>query len=235
MNTKDLDVVYVVKDSAFNDELRYSLRSVEKNFPCNRVWFYGGRPIGAHPDKQVIIHQTWGTKWDNVRNMLRKIAENDEITEDFVLFNDDFFVMKPVENLPPYKWKSMESLWKGIERRNGGRPSTYTKNMKKVAEELTAAGYGTDNYALHLPMVFNRKKMLEMLDTFPDTRSPRSVYGNMFLKKDAKSHKDVKIFRAREIPPKDPDYLSTEDFAFENGKVGEFIRQRFPEKSRWEK
>lgn len=235
MKLKDMDIVYVVKDSAYNDELKYSLRSVEKNFPHNRVWFYGGKPIGMHPDKQVIINQVWRTKWDNVRNMMRAIADNDEITEDFVLFNDDFFVMKPIKKLPPYKWKSMESLCKWVESRNGEKASGYTKNIRAVARELEEFQFPTDNYVLHLPMVFNRKKLLNALDVFPETKSPRSVYGNMYLTKRAKTHKDVKIFRAREIPPVDTDFISTEDYAFKNGKVGEYIKKRFPEKSRWEK
>lgn len=235
MKLEDMDIVYVVKDSAYNDELRYSLRSVEKNFPHNRVWFYGGKPIGVHPDRQVIVHQIWHTKWDNVRNMLRMIADNEEITDDFVLFNDDFFVMKPVKTLPPYKWKSMESICKWVESQNRDRASTYTKNLRAVARELEEFQLPTDNYVLHLPMVFNKKKLLNVLDVFPNTKSPRSVYGNMYCTKKAKTHKDVKIFRARDIPPENPDFLSTEDYAFKNGKVGECIRSAFPEKSRFEK
>ena len=235
MKLEDMDIVYVVKDAVYNEELQYSLRSVEKNFPHNRVWFFGGRPIGVHPDKQVIVNQVWHTKWDNVRNMLRMIASNEEITDDFVLFNDDFFVMKPVETLPPYKWKSMESICKWVEEQNNNRVSSYTKNLRAVARELEEHQFPTDNYVLHIPMVFNKKKLLNALDVFPNTKSPRSVYGNMYCTKKAKTHKDVKIFRARTEPPKDSDFLSTEDFAFKNGKVGEYIKSCFPNKSRFEK
>lgn len=35
------DIVYFVKESESNEELRYSLRSL-KNFPRRKVWFYGG-------------------------------------------------------------------------------------------------------------------------------------------------------------------------------------------------
>ena len=235
MKLKDMDIVYVVKDAVYNEELQYSLRSVEKNFPHNRVWFFGGRPIGVHPDKQVIVNQVWRTKWDNVRNMLRMIADNEEITDDFVLFNDDFFVMKPVKTLPPYKWKSMESICKWVEEQNNNRASSYTKNLRGVARELEEFQFPTDNYVLHMPMVFNKKKLLNALDVFPNTKSPRSVYGNMYCTKKAKTHKDVKIFRARTEPPKDSDFLSTEDFAFKNGKAGEYIKSCFPNKSRFEK
>ena len=36
------DIVYFVKDTDTNEELRYSLRSLA-NFPHGKVWFYGGR------------------------------------------------------------------------------------------------------------------------------------------------------------------------------------------------
>ena len=42
MDTKDLDIVYFVKDTPTNEELRISLRSVAKNMPHKRVWVFGG-------------------------------------------------------------------------------------------------------------------------------------------------------------------------------------------------
>lgn len=234
---KGLDVVYVIKDAIYNEELRYSLRSLEKNFKgINKVWFYGGKPMYFHPDKQVIVNQKGPTKWDNVRNMMRSIAENDDITEDFVLFNDDFFVMKPVETLPAYRYKTIESLCEWVEKqRNLNHPSSYTNNLRDVAEELKEAGLPTYNFALHLPIIINRKKLLEVLERFPNTKSPRSVYGNAYLVDGAVVRKDVKIFRSQDMPPEDTDYISTEDYVFANGRVGKMIRAKFPDKSRWER
>lgn len=40
-----LDIVYFVNPDLVNSELVYSLRSVDRNFPCRNVWFYGGQPI----------------------------------------------------------------------------------------------------------------------------------------------------------------------------------------------
>ncbi len=61
----DLDIVYFVKESAQNEELRYSLRSVEKNFPHRNVWFVGGKPKGLTPDKWHAVNQDRETKWGN--------------------------------------------------------------------------------------------------------------------------------------------------------------------------
>ena len=102
MNLEDLDIVYFVKDSPENEELKYSLRSVEKNFPHKHVWFIGGKPKSLEPDKWLPVKQNQVTKWANTSMLLRSACENPEISDDFVLFNDDFFILYPVEDLPYY-------------------------------------------------------------------------------------------------------------------------------------
>lgn len=56
------DIVYFVKESKTNEELRYSLRTL-KNFPHRKVWFYGGCPEGLKPDQYVYVEQDQPTKW----------------------------------------------------------------------------------------------------------------------------------------------------------------------------
>lgn len=239
---KDLDIVYVVKDSAYNAELRYSLRSVDKNFPHHRLWFYGGKPVGLHPDKQVVVKQEGDRKYDRVRNMLKMIAENDEITEDFVLFNDDFFVMDNVEDLPYYAWGSLTDLCVMIECKNNYRPTPYTTELKKTVAAL-ASKYSHENFELHVPIIFNRRLLREVLEEFPDNKGTRSLYANKLLcsgKTDGSwffPTKDVKIWEQDKIPKVSArcPYLSTSDESFTNGLVGDFIRRQFPDKSRWER
>lgn len=234
MSPKYLDIVYVIKDAAFNEELRYSLRSVEKNFPHNKVFFYGGKPMYFHPDKLVPIVQKGKTKWDRVRAMLKTIAEDDRITENFVLFNDDFFVMKPVENLPMYRYGTLEQLCDRIKRKNGG-PTAYTNNLELTIKKLKDNNFCTWNFELHAPMIFNRGDLRELINLFPDTRGTRSLYGNMYLnEEDTEPMKDTKIFKINELPPEDALFVSTEDSSFSRGEIGKLIKLAFPDKSRWE-
>ena len=55
---KNYDIVYFLKDTYYNEELRYSLRSVEENFPHARVVFAGGCPVGFKPDLHIEIEQS---------------------------------------------------------------------------------------------------------------------------------------------------------------------------------
>lgn len=235
MSLKDMDIVYVVKDAAFNDELRYSLRSVDKNFPHHDVFFYGGKPMYLKPDQQVVLHQIGKTKWDRVRMMLKTIAFDDRITENFVLFNDDFFVMQPVKSLPAYEYGTLESLCERIESRNKGIPTPYTLKLRETIAALEKDGLPAFNFELHVPFVFNRAQLLEVIERYPDIKGSRSLYGNTYLTSFTKHLVDRKIFKVNDLPPEDAIFISTEDRAFNEGKVGKMIRAKFPDKSRWER
>lgn len=238
LDLSSLDIVYIIKDAVYNEELRYSLRSVAKNFPHNRVWFYGGRPVGLKPDKQVVLEQKGPRKYDRVRYTLDLICKNDEITEDFILFNDDFFVMDKVDELPLYSSGMLVGLTLKIESQNDWRSAPYTAELKHTAHTLmTLNSNDPTNFELHLPMRFNRAKLLEIIERFPDLRGTRSLYGNIFCEKDHKqSVEDVKIWKEDERPIVSPDcpYLSTSDESFTDGLVGQFIRDAFPDKCRFE-
>lgn len=235
MNLKDLDIVYMVKDAIYNDELKYSLRSVDANFPHHKVWFIGGRPMYVHPDEQIIVNQKGKTKWDKVRAMLKLVGENDKLTEDFVLFNDDFFVMRPTPVMPTFVYGTLEQLCKRIERKNVGKPTPYTLKLEETIKTLERDGLPTHNFELHVPMVLNRKKLLQIIERYPDTKGTRSLYGNTYLTDHMYYMKDVKIFDTKTEPSPNNVFLSTEDLSFSEGKVGEYIKKMFHDKSRWEK
>lgn len=235
MNLKDLDIVYMVKDAIYNDELRYSLRSVDKNFPHNRVVFIGGKPMYLHPDKQIVINQKGKTKWDRVRAMLELVGKNDNLTENFVLFNDDFFVMRPMMAMPTFVYGTLEQLCKRIEQKNGRKPTPYTLKLEKTIKALERDGLPTHNFELHIPIILNRKKLLQIIEKYPDIKGTRSLYGNTYLTDRMYYMKDVKIFDTKTEPNMANIFLSTEDLSFSNGEVGKYIRSAFPNKSRWER
>lgn len=235
MDTSNLDIIYLLKDSAYNDELKYSLRSVEQNFPHRKVWFVGGRPTGLVPDERMTLVQKEKTKYDRTHALLKQVCENDKITEDFVLFNDDFFVMKPWRYLPSYVSGTLEGLIGTIELTRG-KPSPYTERLKDtvVFLEKTLPGQNIMNYELHIPMIFNRKQLRNILKQ-TGFNGVRSIYGNTFYYPKSLIRKDVKIYDQTVAPDPDADFLSTTDLSFSSGLVGNFIKQRFPSKSRFER
>lgn len=227
------DIVYFVKESAANEELRFSLRSVCENFPHRRVWFYGYRPSYLMPDGYVHVIQNQKTKWERTTAMIRKICENPEISDEWWLFNDDFFVMKRIDALPAAYNGDLYKHIVQIENRHGGDATLYTKQLRKTVRVLEEANLTTKNYALHMPILINKEKALATLDAFPGCPMFRCLYGN-FNNIGGIDIKDCKITDLTTKPEEDAAFISTIDESFERGKAGEFIRDKFKEPCRFE-
>ena len=226
------DVVYILKEDIDPFELRYSLRSVAENFPHRSVWFICGQPEGFKPDGRIAHKQEGANKWDNVRGSLFKVLECGDITEDFYLFNDDFFVMKPqTGDFINYTGGTLEHRIREIVTSCG--PSNYSRQLEKTRNELLIDGYDAISFCVHLPLLMNKTKALEVLNSALGSPMFRSQYGNR-AGVPYTYHKDVKVYDLNEEPPEDCDYLSTTELTFRDGKVGEFIRRRFPTPSRFE-
>lgn len=230
-----IDVVYFVKQSSANDELKYSLRTVEKNWPCFRVWFCGGCPDGIKPDIMMRLNQRGLNKWEKVRNSIIAVCKNDEITEDFWLFNDDFFVMKKrkADFEPQYNGRIIDYVDR-IKKRHHDSHSEYTVRLMNTIDALEKAGFGTLNYEVHKPMLINRAKALEVLERFPEISGFRSLYGNYWQVGGENQH-DMKIKELGNFDWEDWEFLSTADKSFREGEVGKYIRGKFNKISRFEK
>lgn len=231
---KKYDIVYFLKESYRNEELRYSLRSVGKNFPYKRIWFAGGCPDDLYPDGFIPIIQDAGTKWGNVNKMLEEICKDDRITEDFWLFNDDFFMMKPIDDETPKFNGELVELVSWIESTRDGMASPYTKRIKEASSELRRRALTTLNYEIHVPMLVNRKNALRVFEEFPGCPMFRSLYGN-YWKIGGKDIADVKIWDLFEYPDENAEMLSSNDTTWEHGVIGRKVREKFPERSRYER
>ena len=231
------DIVYFVKDEPENEELRYSLRSVEQNFTYRNIWFCGGCPEGLKPDKYFNIKQEAFVKWDRVRDMIEKVCQNEEISENFWLFNDDFFILKPMKTMKPQYNGELEPYYKYAESKHGGIADGFTIRLRQADADLKKAGLTTLNYEVHKPMLINRKKALEVLKAFPKTPCFRSLYGNYWHIGGIDKH-DMKI-KVENYPKILAvqglwDFVSTDDLSFKNGNIGEFLREKFDKTSRFE-
>ena len=223
------DIVYFVKESPVNEELRYSLRSLV-NFPHRKVIFYGGCPDGIIPDVHIEVNQDQENKWQNVSKMLRMACSNKAISKNFWLFNDDFFVMKKVKK--PCNYYNGD-LYKRIVMLEDSHCSItpYSEQLRNMCKELEAMGCETKNYTLHIPILINRDKALELLN-MTDCPMFRSLYAN-YAKIGGEQMRDVKIVSKTKLY-KDGIYLSTDDNSFD-GAVGQQIREVFKLKSQYEK
>lgn len=233
VNDEKFDIVYFIKDSPKNEELKYSLRSVEENWEYRDVWFYGGCPDDLCPDRRITIKQKGLNKWEKVRNMLREAFQNEELSENIWLFNDDFFILNrgAIDLLPTYD-DTLVTYIESIMKKNNNSNSEYTMRLRLTIQALK--GFTILNYEVHKPMLINRRKALEVLDNFPNIGGFRSLYGNYWQIGGENRH-DMKIKDLGTYDWEDWEFLSTSDESFKEGEVGRFIRERFNKKSRFEK
>ena len=228
----EYDIVYVLKQDITSEELKYSVRSVVENMPYNRIVFYCGCPSDMKPDIHVPFKQLENSKIKNVIQTLKAIVKNDNLTEDFWLFNDDFFIMQPLTSEKPICNGTLYSVLNNIERMKG-KSSKYTRTLRDTIMQLTKRNLDTISYASHTPMLINRKKAKEVLDTFTSPFSFRSAYGN-YWHLDGILRPDVKISGVAEDVNTSLDLLSTNDASFAGGKVGTYIRSVFVTPSKYE-
>ena len=225
------DIVYILRDGPATEELRYSLRSIEKNMDHGKVWFYCGCPDGFKPDVHVPHEQRGGTKWERVRSSLIEICNNDKISKQFWLFNDDFYVMSKMQKAENFQRGLLHDHIRGIEKRHG-RTTGYSRNLRHCESQLQQAGLTTLDYALHIPMLVDRAKALEALQMFPRCPMFRSIYGN-YAQIGGAFHNDVKTTDPSKEIEKGADFFSTSNKAFA-GFVREQMEKKFPDPCRYE-
>lgn len=225
------DVVYILKEDIESEELRYSLRSLD-NFPHRFVWFVGGQPKGFQPDRAIKHKQVGASKWDMIKSSMLQIIKNEEVSDDFFLFNDDFFVMEPFEGeFTNFVDGTLAERIDELRRNVNPWLNPYGRTLFKAEQELIGLGCPTMNYDVHLPMLFNKEKTKTSINKCSSPQM-RSVYGNInavpFI-----IRPDVKVYDLNTVP-KCPDFLSTNDDIFKNGKVGQYIRATFTNPSKYE-
>jgi hypothetical protein len=233
-NGRLMDYVYICREGE-NEELKYSIRSVEKHLPPGRIWVVGGKPswyVGHHiPVKQE------GPKYENAIENIRAACESKQISSTFVLMNDDFFAIKPLEEVPTYVGGFMVekvALYSAISPR-----STYTKILLRTSMKIGRIGMDLPrDYELHVPMMMNKARLLSVINAHPDCLW-RSMYGNIY-RVGGLYITDVKYYVRDAMKVKSHDYrsslypfVSSEDDSFKVLKR-ELLNNMFPNPSRVE-
>jgi hypothetical protein len=219
------DIVYVVRFSRHSEELRHSLRSLV-NLPHGKVWLAGHKPEWATGVEHIKTSRKPGAHVDAKTN-LRAACEHPDVSEEFIYFNDDFFVMQPFDQLPVMHRGPLSGV--------GGMATAYQRAIKKGLAILRSKGIEEPlMYDLHAPMTVTKAGMLEALDVArtDSMLQERTLYGNLNDVGGDKHH-NFKVHRQDRGWHSWP-FLSTNDHTFRTLPVGEYIRGRFPTQSEYE-
>ncbi len=207
-----MDLVYICR-AGENEELRYSLRSAEKNLKFNNLWIVGAAPTWYTGN--ILEVPQIGQKYAVARKNLKTIVSSDRINNDFVLMNDDFFVMKPTDKVEP--WHGGKLSDKVNFRRRTAPNSAYSNLLYETYNILKQKRMPDAlDYELHTPLPMTREGLGDVLGY---GGLWRSLYSN-FNQVGGTEHKDVKIYSTdtpianKDLNVEDSQYLSTDDGSF---------------------
>lgn len=182
-----MDVIYTCR-SGENEELKYSIRSVIANLKAaENIWVVGDKP-DWYSGNFIKVNPV-GNSFENVRTNLKTVIDNPNISDDFVLMNDDFFISKSINSVPHYHGGLL--LNRSMRHQELGGPNHYANLLMKTDRVLKQQGIKDPlNYDLHVPMVFNKTNLSYTID---NQFSIRSYYGNTY-KLGGEEIRDVKIY-----------------------------------------
>ena len=228
-----MDIVYLCRQGK-NEELRYSLRSISKNLPTSRVWVVGYKPDWYTGD--FISVPDTSSKFKNIHNLIKTVAYDDRISDDFVMMNDDFFVLEPMPTVPVLHGGP---LLEKINRYREINPnSPYITLLNRTYQVLLTMGiHNPIDYDIHIPMPMNRTKLKE---TILIKHLPRSTYGNL-AGIGGEQITDVKAYSRKSAMAKGSydfkngnlPFVSCEDDSFEV-LLNSLLIDLFPEPSKYE-
>lgn len=227
-----VDIVYVYKHGEHNGlELKYSLRSL-KNIPHNNVYIFWDKPDWAKNIIHIPMKDEKWTKFKNVRAKYKAICLHKEISHSFILMNDDFYIIKPILEIPSYvRWPLKEVLqWL--------KESIWSKTRFFKAIYNVFRKFPKGNcYSLHIPMVMNKTKLLNIMRRFWNTLTcKRSLYWNYYnIPAKISPYWDCKVWGDNKIDIKEwQEFFSTNDDSIIRKDVLKVLNGFFPEKSEYE-
>ena len=237
MELSEMDLVYTLGtyhgSQWENNEIRYSLRSIEKNMPHRNIVIVGYCPEFLQNVIHIPVRD--GAKHKSLNTLIKmKIAcLSHKISQDFVLMNDDFYVLNPITELPDY-YKSTLNTRLQHEKERGSQGSRYYYTIKRTAELFDRP----KDFDMHIPMKFNKKKFLDLFRNFDMHRIYlyRSVYGNFYDLKGERIDRDVKIFGVNDFYKQTGlTFMSLSPDAALKPAIQHFLEEMFPKLSKYER
>lgn len=220
---KSLDLVYYY-EAANSDELKYSIRSACENLNVNRIFLVGDKPKWFKESERAIYVPSKIIIAENGLGsipilQLITLLKSGKCPDEFLLMNDDFFIMNKVK-----EWVDYYRDEKDYELKARKNHSFHMRTLRSLTFVNNLDGH---KYNLHAPMKIEKKNLIVLIKIWSALPKRdidfRTFYGNMFTKSDRPlvdnkiTSDDFKITT----------FVSTNNESFNALKIGQVIRDRF--------
>ena len=243
------DVVYPIgKGSSWkNNELRFSLRSIEKfGINVGKIFIVGELPDFLsgediiHIKADDIFNPQVNADGNIIHKVLAACADN-RLSEDFLFINDDHILLKPtvLKEIPNFHKGDMRTFPDSYWTINHWR-----KRLKNTMDILIEKGASTLHFDCHTPIVINRKAFTDMISHFNYQEgigfTMKSIYGNYLEPENNKllTNEKKTVFKGLDEAQLNSRLLDCSFLAFNDSGLNQhlkiFLYQEFPDASRWE-
>jgi len=241
-SNNQIDIVYPLGSGSrwSNNEIRYSIRSVEKHVKGYRnIIIVGSKPSWLNgiihvKSEDPLRHNADG----NIALKVLKVCELKELSETFLFINDDHIFLRDIHilDIPDfYKGnldKKPESFFTG---------GLYKQRLKRTLDILKERNLPTKHFDCHTPILINKDLFPGIIRKFPFQESigftMKSLYANS-LKKEGVYRLDLNIkthlsLTAIEKVTEGHVIMAFNDGGL-NGDLKKFLKDKFPLKSKFE-
>lgn len=236
-----MDVVYVLGGGSKVDdlELRYSLRSVEKHLTnVDQVVIVGKRPEWIKDIFYIEAADEHACKETNIYSKILKASLCPSVSDDFLFFNDDHFLLKD------YKAEEFPFFYKGGLLQIMGKLPPYNKYstcVHRTALVLKERGFAEKNFDTHTPIIYNKTKFAQIMPTYDWSQRfsyvVKSLYANSVGIEGIKEP-DCKINDAPDLEELKRRIQDRSVFSIGNGAIAQGMhdlwRELYPNPSKWE-
>lgn len=228
-----MDAVYVCREGE-NPELRFSMRTLQ-NVALDNVWIFGGAPRWINPDFVTHVQRRQNnTPAASTRGHIKAACLNDDVSDPFMLWNDDFYAMRLVGEIPMYHRGPLAQQISKLSHYS----SPWVKGMRATLAALKDEGFEDPlSYSVHLPLIVYKEIMLEAIFRADEANVRhfhlRTFYGNLLNPECPIYHEDPKVLR-RNDPFPEGAWLSSSPNSFRS-HCEPVLRYLFPYASPYEK
>jgi hypothetical protein len=240
-----VDLVYVLGSGSIwnNNELRFSLRSVEKNLMGVRNIYVIGENPGFLSDEVIHIYHPDPLDRNADGNMALKIlraCREKKLSSDFLFMNDDFIINRPMV--------ACEIPWmhKGDMKQRPRRfweAQFYRRRLRRTFDILSERGLPTMQYDYHAPMLISKMAFPKVMRQFDFQKEIgytfRSLYGNYFkLPATPVSKRKVTVYKYYTLEQLNDRIQNTPFVGYNNQGVNSSLKwwfmENFPQRSKYE-
>lgn len=225
-----ISVVYALgnKSRWQNNEIRFSLRSVEKHLKgFLDVWVVGERPDFLRNVNHIPAPDPYDVPDRNIMEKIKKACENPGVSDPFLFFNDDHYLLADyqAEEFPYYYDMPLQEK---IAKRG---MDNYGQRMQNSMKHLQRLGKPIKNFDIHTPILYQKQAFLDNVCSLDWTITQgyviKSLYANS-LNIDGAYLKDCK----HNYPVDTPLYST---FPKVPANIQKFLLEKFPNPSKFER